>query len=445
MNPEHSHSNHPKLHTTIGFTRRSDAAPPVDLETFLDLTARAEVDGHRFDGIDLALHHSYLPANAPDLQIKRLAANVRGRGLVIGALIAPSLAVGAGKDAWLANIRETCRIGRRLRSLGARPYGVIRIDVGYSAAAWTEDPFSAQRHGVEDLRAACAVADEFDERLAIGGVNRQGEIQDWRSVLDLLVRVNRTGTLGFHVDLAETLHQWQQIAPDRQGLLPEKRAERDSRMLDAATRELAEALRPWTISLNVGQTDGGPADHHVLLTDSSGRFQLVHHIGPWLHGVDGGLTKGLQHLTWDAGPFPAVILLKQKTWDDALAAMLAIREAHGWKETRARRHIDPAQIILLARKAARASSTKPLGPVRGRQTTLTVASKSRPSPQKKNGAHKRADSRKRSRLRAAARQRAQVKDRAGRAKQLSPVQAAHRKPDAERRQARRARLRRTRS
>lgn len=451
MNPEHSQSNHPKFHATIGFHARA-THPPVDLESFLDLTTRAVVDGRRFDGIDLALHESYLPPGAPDARLKGLAANVRERELVIGSLAAPGSATG-GPEQWLADIRATCRIGRRLRSLGVRPYGVIQIGFGYNAAAWTQDPFGAQRKAVEALRAACSVADEFGERLAIRGVNRQGEPQDWRAILDLLLRVNRTGTLGYHVDLAETVQQWQQTASNDPEM--KKSDSKEVQLADVATKELAAALRPWMISLNVGQSDGLPPEHHRLLSEPEGQFQIVHHVGAWLHGEDGRLTKGLQHLTWDAGPFPAVILQKQETWDRALEAMLAIRDAHGWKESGQRRHVDPAQIILQARKAARGrqGGAMAFGPVRRRQTTLKVAPKpgasvsprrqtkasspavpkAKPQVRSKsksahNGEASQAAARKRAQRQSPSVRSSQVKDRAKRAKQTAPVQAARRRP-----------------
>ena len=45
----------PKLHNAMwpGLVGKGgDAEPPIDLETMLDLTAAAEVDGARFDGVD---------------------------------------------------------------------------------------------------------------------------------------------------------------------------------------------------------------------------------------------------------------------------------------------------------------------------------------------------------------------------------------------------------
>ena len=38
-----------------GRQRAPDAEPPIDLDTMLDLTAAAEVDGVKFDGVDLFL------------------------------------------------------------------------------------------------------------------------------------------------------------------------------------------------------------------------------------------------------------------------------------------------------------------------------------------------------------------------------------------------------
>jgi len=54
-------NNYPKLHNAAwpGVVGKGDGGePPIDLDTMLDLTAAAEVDGEKFDGFDLFL---YLP------------------------------------------------------------------------------------------------------------------------------------------------------------------------------------------------------------------------------------------------------------------------------------------------------------------------------------------------------------------------------------------------
>src|SRR5947209_17923646 len=66
-----------------------DAEPPIDLDTMLDLTAQAEVDGVKFDGVDLFLFAPHVDIDSGDDDLKRLADQVRSRGLVIGSVVAP--------------------------------------------------------------------------------------------------------------------------------------------------------------------------------------------------------------------------------------------------------------------------------------------------------------------------------------------------------------------
>ena len=63
--------------------------PCIDLDTMLDLTAAAEVDRIRFDGVDLflSLPHTDIDSTEDDLQ--RLAESIARRGLVVGSLVAP--------------------------------------------------------------------------------------------------------------------------------------------------------------------------------------------------------------------------------------------------------------------------------------------------------------------------------------------------------------------
>ncbi|MBN9615222.1 MAG: sugar phosphate isomerase/epimerase, partial [Acidobacteriales bacterium] len=43
-----------------------DSEPPIDLETMLNLTAAAEVDGIRFDGVDLFLSLPHVDIDSTD-------------------------------------------------------------------------------------------------------------------------------------------------------------------------------------------------------------------------------------------------------------------------------------------------------------------------------------------------------------------------------------------
>src|SRR5271166_4705627 len=133
-------NNFPKLHNAAwpGVVGKGpDSEPPIELDKMLDLTAAAEVNGTKFDGVDLFLFAPHVDIDASDDDLKRLADKVRSRNLVIGSVVAPvwpptggGAAMGDTEDRkrFQEQVRKGCHIAKRLRELGARPYGVVRID-----------------------------------------------------------------------------------------------------------------------------------------------------------------------------------------------------------------------------------------------------------------------------------------------------------------------------
>src|SRR4051812_30187406 len=88
----HHPNNFPKLHNAAwpGVVGKGEGSEPaIDLETMLDLTAGAEVDGVRFDGVDLFLYAPHINIDATDDEIRLLADQVGTRGLVVGTVVAP--------------------------------------------------------------------------------------------------------------------------------------------------------------------------------------------------------------------------------------------------------------------------------------------------------------------------------------------------------------------
>src|SRR5581483_6172142 len=88
------HTNtYPKLHNAMwpGLVGKGSpgAEPSIDLDTMLDLTARAEVDGIRFDGVDLFLFEPHVSIDIDDEGIKKLADKIASRGFVVGSVVAP--------------------------------------------------------------------------------------------------------------------------------------------------------------------------------------------------------------------------------------------------------------------------------------------------------------------------------------------------------------------
>src|SRR3954468_19117777 len=111
-----------------------DAEPPIDLETMLELTGQAEVDGVKFDGVDLFLSLPHTDIDSTDDDLKRLADNIGARGLVVGSLVAPvwpptggGSAMGSDdeRNRFITQVRKACAIGKKLRELGIRKYGVV--------------------------------------------------------------------------------------------------------------------------------------------------------------------------------------------------------------------------------------------------------------------------------------------------------------------------------
>src|SRR4051794_35640663 len=66
-----------------------DSEPPIELDTMLDLTAAAAINGVKFDGVDLFLFDPHVSIDATAEDVNRLADRIRGRHLAVGSLVAP--------------------------------------------------------------------------------------------------------------------------------------------------------------------------------------------------------------------------------------------------------------------------------------------------------------------------------------------------------------------
>ena len=80
MNTENKYQ-YPKLHnaTWPGLVGKGgpDSEPVIEFETMLDLTAATEVDGVRFDGVDIFLSLPHTDIDSTDDDLKRLADSVQ--------------------------------------------------------------------------------------------------------------------------------------------------------------------------------------------------------------------------------------------------------------------------------------------------------------------------------------------------------------------------------
>ena len=191
-----------------------DAEPPIDLDTMLDLTAKARVDDTRFDGVDLFLFDPHVSIDSTNDDLQRLADKIRGKGLVVGSLVAPvwpptggGSAMGGADEqkAFLTQVRKACAIGRKLEDLGVRRYGIVRIDSAASPAEWAKDPAGNTKKIAEHLPEGGRHRRVYGERLAAEGEICWGGMHSVKRNVELLEMVNRPKTVGFQADMAHTL------------------------------------------------------------------------------------------------------------------------------------------------------------------------------------------------------------------------------------------------
>ena len=75
-------NNYPKLHNAswpgvVG--KGPDSEPPIELDTMIELTTNAEVDGVKFDGFDLFLADPHMDIDTSTDGIKKMADKVRAK------------------------------------------------------------------------------------------------------------------------------------------------------------------------------------------------------------------------------------------------------------------------------------------------------------------------------------------------------------------------------
>jgi sugar phosphate isomerase/epimerase len=341
---------YPALHNAMwpGLVGKGpDSEPPIDLETMLGMTAASEVDGVKFDGVDLFLSEPHTSIDVTDDEIKALADGVGRRGLVVGSLVAPvwpptggGSAMGSDEERqrFLTQVKKACAIGKKLRDLGIRPYGVIRIDSAASPADWAADPAGNTKRIADTFRKAADIAEGFGERLAAEGEICWGGMHSWRRMVELLEMVGRPKTVGMQTDMAHTLLFTLGYNAPEDRLLPEGYDWSDPAVLDEAMRKMTAALRPWTIDFHIAQNDAtvkGSGSHdktgrHCLPLDPNGKLDIVKHAGFWLRDESGTPTRAMQHICWDGCMFPNAVMTEPGTWNDVLRVMVNVRNAHGW-------------------------------------------------------------------------------------------------------------------
>lgn len=346
-------NNYPKLHNAAwpGVVGKGPDTPEpiIDLDTMIELTAAAEVGGVKFDGLDLFLCAPHVDIDSTDEDLQQLADKLRAKNLVAGSLVAPVWPPAGGgsamgseeeRDQFVLQVQKACAIGKKLREMGVRPSGVIRIDSAIDVASWAADPEVGTALIADTFRRACDVAEEYGETLAAEGEICWGGMHSWQEMIKLLELVDRPETLGFQADMAHTLlYILGYNAPD-DAILPPDFDFSDKARFEKAYKTLVEALRPWTVDFHVAQNDAtvkGQGTHdktgkHCAPKDPNGKLDITWAAGQWLRDEEGNVTKRIRHLCWDGCMFSNEIMMGPDIWNDILGAMIDVRNAHGWSE-----------------------------------------------------------------------------------------------------------------
>ncbi len=343
-------NNYPKLHnaTWPGIVGKGqDSEPVIAFDTMLEMTAAAEVDGVKFDGIDVGLFDPHIDIDSSKDGIKKFADKVGSFNLKIGSLVAPIWPPAGGaamgnkeeRTRFIEQVRKSCSVAKQFRELGIRPNGVVRIDSATTPESWSANPANNTKLIAETFREACDVAADYGEKLAAEGEICWGGMHSWKAMIDTLEAVDRPN-IGFQADMAHTLLYLLGYNSPEDRILPADFDWNDRATLEEGLKKLTDALRPWTIDFHVAQNDGtvhGTGSHdktgrHCLATDPNGRLDIPHDAGYWLRDENGILTKAFRHICWDGCMFPNEVMSQQKTWNDILASMIKVRQLHGWYE-----------------------------------------------------------------------------------------------------------------
>ena len=342
-------NNFPKLHNAMwpGLVGKGGegAEASIDLDKMLDYTAKAEVNGVKFDGVDLFLYNPHVDIDITDDGIKKLAEKIQSRGFVVGTVVAPVWFDGSAmgdttqRANWVSAVRKACRIGQKLRDLGVRPYGVVRIDSAAPVTAWNKDPKGNTKLIAKTFREGGKVAKDHGERLAAEGEICWGGMQSWKYMIQTLEETGMPKVVGFQADMAHTLlYTLGYNAPSAHRIVPQN-YHWEPEAFHKAMKKMTAALRPWTIDFHVAQNDAtvkGSGDHektgkHCLATDPNGKLNIARDAGYWMRDDASKVTKKFQHICWDGCMFPNDVMGKQETWNNILSAMIQVRDNHGWR------------------------------------------------------------------------------------------------------------------
>ena len=316
-----------------------DTEAAIGLDQMIELTTAVEINGQRFDGIDLFLFQNHFDVEASDDQIKQLAENIAAAGLNIGSLVAPvwpgtvgASAMGSDEDRakFLDAIKVACRAAKIFNEHGARSYGCIRIDSATSPVEWAKDPVANTKRIAETFQQAADIAADHGERLAAEGEICWAGMHSWKHMLELLETVDRPEVVGFQADLAHTYLYLLGVNAPEHALLKDGYSDEE---FWQAYQTMTNALGPWMFDFHVAQSNGtvfGSGSHdktgrHCTADADDGKLDIVRCSRHWLLDESQQIRNNIKHICWDGCMFPNETLKWAGTWTSILDVMQKIK------------------------------------------------------------------------------------------------------------------------
>jgi hypothetical protein len=273
------------------------AEPCIDLDTMLDLTAKAEVNGVKFDGVDIFLFDPHISIDIGDDGLKQVADKIRAKGLVVGSVVAPVWPPTGGGSAmgdaeerkkFVGQVEKACRIARKLREMGVRPHGVVRIDSACGVTDWEKDPKGNTKRIAATFKEAAKAAKDNGERLAAEGEICWGGMHSWKYMTQLLEEVGQPkSSASRRTWRTRCFTRWVTTRPNTASC---PRIFIGSRTVPRRHEEDDQGAAPWTIDFHVAQNDAtvkGSGSHdktgrHCLATDPNGKLNIARDAGYWM-------------------------------------------------------------------------------------------------------------------------------------------------------------------
>ena len=207
---------------------------------------------------------------------------------------------------FLTQVKKACRIGRKLRDLEMRDYGVIRIDSAASPAEWAKDPEENTKRIAQTFREACAIAEDSGERLAAEGEICWAGMHSWRR--------NRANCWKWWTGRKRSDFRPTWRTPCSSPWATTRRRTGCCRKISTGRittnwrRPIAKwrsALRPWTIDFHVAQNDGtvkGSGSHdktgrHCQPLDPNGKLDIVRDAGAWMRDDNGQVDPRVRSIS----------------------------------------------------------------------------------------------------------------------------------------------------